>query len=273
MTQITQSTAIAAIYAGTQKTNQKTGTQKTASADSAAKKSKVSGATVGTPELSEKAQEYYEQLKKKFSNMDFILVSEDMKATAQANAASYANPNRMVVLIDEDKIERMAEDENYRKQYEGIISMSAQLSELSQKLGSNASKLKGCGIQVKDGMASFFAVVDKSLESQKKRIEKKAEEKAADKKADTKKRAEKAAAKKQAEKAAEEKQAEKAAEEGRAGKATDAAKAKGEDVVVVTASSVEELIQKINDAIYGSMSDHVLTEEERQIGGKFDYYG
>ena len=27
----------------------------------------------------------------------------------------------MVVLIDEDKIERMAEDENYRRQYEAII--------------------------------------------------------------------------------------------------------------------------------------------------------
>ena len=27
----------------------------------------------------------------------------------------------MVVLIDEEKIERMATDENYRKQYEGTI--------------------------------------------------------------------------------------------------------------------------------------------------------
>ena len=39
------------------------------------KKSAVTnGKTIGDPQLSEKAQKYYEQLKKKFSNMDFILV-------------------------------------------------------------------------------------------------------------------------------------------------------------------------------------------------------
>ena len=55
--------------------------------------------------------------------MNFILVSEDQKENAKANAAGYANSNNMVVLIDEDKIERMASDENYRKQYEGILQM------------------------------------------------------------------------------------------------------------------------------------------------------
>lgn len=44
------------------------------------KKSAVTnGKTIGNPQLSEKAQKYYEQLKKKFSNMDFILVSADKK--------------------------------------------------------------------------------------------------------------------------------------------------------------------------------------------------
>ena len=57
--------------------------------------------------------------------MNFILVSEDQKENAKANAAGYANSNNMVVLIDEDKIERMASDENYRKQYEGIIANAA----------------------------------------------------------------------------------------------------------------------------------------------------
>ena len=85
------------------------------------KNSKVSGKTIGEPKLSDKAKEYYEKLKKKFSTMDFILVSKDMKETAKANAGQYANANKMVVLIDEEKIERMAEDESYRKQYEGII--------------------------------------------------------------------------------------------------------------------------------------------------------
>ena len=42
--------------------------------------------------------------------MDFILVSEDQKETAKAQAGSYANASKTVVLIDEDKIERMAAD-------------------------------------------------------------------------------------------------------------------------------------------------------------------
>ena len=33
---------------------------------------------VGNPKLSEKAQKYYDQLKKKFSNMDFILVGHNI---------------------------------------------------------------------------------------------------------------------------------------------------------------------------------------------------
>ena len=74
------------------------------------------GQTIGQPELSEKAAKYYEQLKKKYGNYDFILVSRDQKENAKANAAKYANGYKTVVLIDEDKIEQMATDEKFRKQ-------------------------------------------------------------------------------------------------------------------------------------------------------------
>ena len=36
------------------------------------KTGKVTGKTVGEPKLSEKAAKYYEQLKKKYANMDFF---------------------------------------------------------------------------------------------------------------------------------------------------------------------------------------------------------
>lgn len=52
-------------------------------------------------------------MKSKFGNMDFILVSKDMKEQAKAMASSFANPNKMVVLIDEEKLERMATDEAF----------------------------------------------------------------------------------------------------------------------------------------------------------------
>lgn len=221
------------------------------------KKSAVTnGKTIGDPQLSEKAQKYYEQLKKKFSNMDFILVSADKKEEAQANAAQYANANHTVVLIDTDKIEKMAEDEAYRKKYEGIISgAQTQLAQIKNGLGSNASHVKGYGIKINDnGTASLFAVIDKSLAAQKERIAKNAktraeEKKAAEKKADKKKTEEKQELKNDKSKKAEEK----------------------EDYVTVTASSVEELLKKINDTIYDSMSDYVKTPQEQLLGQHINF--
>lgn len=198
------------------------------------------GKTVGEPKLSEKAQKYYDKLKSKYGNMDFILVSKDMKQTAEANAAKYANANKTVVLIDEEKIERMANDEEYRKKYEGIISgATAQLEQIKSSMGASVSNVKTYGVKINDGgNASFFAVVDKSLAAQKERIQKKAEEKAA--------------AKKEAAKEAREERLE-------------------EDYVTVSASSVEELMNKINDTIYAAMSDQVETKAERTIGHNIDF--
>lgn len=231
-------------------------TQKTQRAQKTQKKPDYYGRTIGRPELSDEAKEYYEELKKKYSNMDFILVSSDMKDVAKSQAGSYANPNKLVVLIDEEKIERMATDENFRKQYEAIISNAASgLSKFKAQLGSNASVVKSYGMQVNDGgNASFFAVVDKSLAAQRDRIAKHKAEKAAEKKT---------AEKKEAKKAAEERRAEKHAEKVK----------EDEDTVTVTASSVEELLQKINDIIYEEMSNSVETEEEKLLGHYIDFKG
>ena len=229
------------------KTNEASGT----------KKSKVTGKTIGNPELSEKASKYYEELKKKYSNMDFILVSKEEKEAAQAQAGRYANANRMVVLIDEEKIERMAEDENYRKQYEGIIENAASgLSQLQSSLANSSANVKAYGMKVNDnGTASYFAVIDKSLEAQKQRIEKKAEDKKEAKKAEDKKE----------KKAKEEERLEKRRADSKNSDKIDS------ETTTVTASSIEELIKKINDSVYSSMSDNVQTEEELQLGRHIDF--
>ena len=221
---------------------------------SAAKKKPANyGRTIGNPELSEEGQKYYEELKKKYSNMDFILVSKDMKEAAKAQAGSYANPNRMVVLIDEEKIERMATDEKFRKQYEVIIAgAGVKLPQMQKSVGSNPA-VKGFGMQINDGgNASFFAVVDKSLAMQRERIQKNKEKKAEEKKAD---------ARKDAKAAAEEKLKEKRTEKAES----------QEDLVTVTASSIDELIRKINDITYGAMSDYVQTDFERARGQHIDF--
>lgn len=237
---------IAGSYADTAAVYSKSETTKT---DETSGKKKVSGQTIGNPKLSEKASKYYEQLKKKYSNMNFILVSEDQKENAKANAAGYANSNNMVVLIDEDKIERMASDENYRKQYEGIIANAASgISQLASSLSATGTSVKGFGMQVNDnGTASYFAVLEKSSAAQKERIEKKA--------------AEKKEAKKTAEKKAEKKRKE----------TGDVDDTDDTETVTVTASSIEELLEKIKDQEQLFLSDIVKTPQEKNVGQNVDF--
>ena len=146
------------------------------------------GSVIGEPKLSEKATEYYKQLKSKFGNLDFVLVGKDQLQAAKANANSYGNANRLVVLIDEEKLERMATDESFRKKYEGIIAQ-AQMggSKLSAMAANNPSIMK-LGVNTSDdGKGSFFAVCAKSNADVTKRMEEKREAKKEHAKAEAKK--------------------------------------------------------------------------------------
>lgn len=231
----------------------------------ASRKSGDYGKMIGNAKLSEAGAKYYEELKKKYNNLDFILVSKDQKENAKAHAASYANPNKMVVLVDEDKIERMATDENYRKQYEGIIKNAASgISQLKTSLESSgqSKNVIGYGMKVNDnGTASYFAVLKKSSADQKARIEKRAEEKKAEKKAAEK--AQEKAAKKQA----GEEQLRKTHEKNE----TD--KYDNDDTITITASSIEELMQKIGDYSFAERSDLVQTDDEKMVGQSIDFRG
>ena len=233
-------------------------------------KKEVSGQTIGNPKLSEKAYKYYDELKKKYSNMNFILVSEDMKEQAKANASAYANANKMVVLIDEDKIERMAEDENYRKQYEAIIANAVSgMSQLGSSIAATGASVKGYGMQVNDnGTATYFAVLEKSSAAQKERIEKKAAKKKAEEKAKDKK------AQKEAEKERIKKSHDKAEKINDEDVDTDDEDGKinsASDTVIISASSIEELLSKIQNESQKYLSDNILSEKEKNVGQGFDY--
>ncbi len=237
------------------------------------------GNSIGDVKLSDKAKDYYNELKSKFHNMEFIAVSSSMKGQVQKNAASYGNPNKMVVLIDEEKLERMATDDSFRKKYEGIISMSQNKLEAAGKsLAGSGAGIKNFGMSVdKDGNESFFATVEKSQELQKKRIEKKAEEKK-EQKAKEKKKAEKEAAKERLKKAAD-KKAEKA------DRKTDPEKAEhkedaGEDIearekeyLIFHADSLDSLISKVQKYSYDISASRVMTDEERMLGTMVDFKG
>ncbi|WP_051656910.1 DUF6033 family protein [Butyrivibrio sp. AE3004] len=226
------------------------------------------GMTIGDVQLSDKAKDYYNSLKSKYHNMEFIAVSKDMKAQVQQNAASYGNANKMVVLIDEEKLERMATDESYRKKYEGIIAMAqTKMSEAKMGLASSGASVKNFGMSVdSNGKESFFATVNKSSDLQKKRTEKKAAEK----------KAQKLQEKKKAEKKAQEERIQKARDKKAEKEDTDKDDSRIKDdegYVTFEADSMDELLSKVQTYSYNNASGKVMTQAEQMVGTKIDFRG
>jgi hypothetical protein len=240
-----------------------TAAEKSTQTDSTGRTEYTAGSRVGEPKLSEKAAKYYESLKQKFGNMDFVLVSADMKDTAKSLAGSFARPDKPVVLIDEDKIEKMAEDENYRKKYESIIGGAAdQMAGLKNSLASSGADVRGFGMEVKDdGIVSYFAVVNKSLTD--------VQDKVAEKRAE-KKEAEKAAEKKAEKEEAAEKLAEKRAESAE-NMTEEEAKEILSHFETVSADSIEGLLRKVQEFAQNNLTAKNETKAESYVGKNFDF--
>lgn len=251
MGQISNNSAVAS-YASdySYRTEQAKKNESAKETESTGKKSKVAGRTIGEPKLSERAQKYYDKLRAKYSNMDFILVSSAMKDEAERNKGMYQSSKELLVLIDEDKIEQMAADENIRKKYEGILDNAMmQLSQAKKSLGSDANGVKSYGMTIDDhGNASFFAVVDKSLAKQKERIDEKRTENAKDRKEAADKRAEK-----------------------RKDGADETESWNPGNYVTVTANSWNDLFRKIHNIMTTGYEDPHMTQAEKALGQNFDY--
>lgn len=230
------------------------------------------GQSIGDVSLSDTAVKYYESLKARYGNMNFILVSDDVKNSVQANAAAYAGSGKTTVLINVDKIEKMATDSSYRQKYESILTNAqSQLSSIAsaakQKSGGD-SILASFGMSVSEnGDTSMFAVFRKQQKDISTSLTSKRAEKAAERK-----KAEKTQAKKDAEakirkkisdkkeaqektdaaktdrlreaKAAEKREKAKSAEVGDAYGMPDA---DGDDYDMLTSTTAEGLIEKIRD--------------------------
>ncbi len=230
----------------TKETDETTSTD-TQQTTSSSNKVDVSGATYGSPKLSQKALDYYNALKKKYGSLSFVLVASDKKQEAEMMKSSFGNSKNLTVLIDTDKIEKMATDANYRKKYEGIIAKaSVGVSQMASQLGSAAKNVKSYGMSVdKSGLTSYFAEIKKSSNSQKARIEKKSEEKLKAKKEEANK--------------AKKKQAEERIEKNK------------EETVTITANSVEELARKIEEYYQNDMFNYVKTDSEKSVGSQMDF--
>lgn len=197
--------------------------------------------SIGNPKLSDTASKYYEELKAKYGDMEFVLVDDEHIDTAKEQSSNVNTDKSLIVLISESELEEMAVNEDVRKKNEQFIEdAKAQMPDMLKQLKESGASVKSFGIEIKDGSASFFAVIDKSMAAQKERIEAKQEEKRAEKKAEAK----------------EEKVAKPAHKE---------------DLVTVSASSIEELMKKIQDITYEAKADITQTEQEKMIGQSIDF--
>ncbi|MBQ0042334.1 MAG: hypothetical protein KBS85_03275 [Lachnospiraceae bacterium] len=247
-------------------------TQKDSVSDLQQKYGKVSGRTFGNAKLSEKAASYYDELKKKFSNLDFVLVANDSVDQASAMGGALGNKGKTTVLIDVDKIERMAEDEDFRKQYESVIDKgSKQLESMASRLVDDDSIASYGMIVGENGETSFFAVIDKSLQAQRERIDAKREEKR-----EAKREADKEAAKDRL----EEKISQNAEDrrtlynQNRLRKAYETGNGKNpgkSDEVYVSASSLDELFDKLKEqgVVFSENGEKSMTDNSN-LGKNFD---
>lgn len=208
------------------------------------------GTTVGDVSLSDKAKEYYAKLKEKFHGVDFVLVSRDMKEQVEANASRYGNASKPIVLIDDEKIEKMANDPEYAKKYEGIISSSlSKLEAARNSIAASGATIKNFGMSVgEDGKTSFFAVLEKASDAANKIREKNLE----------KHKAEKAEEKKKTEKKKEKERLEELAEDDK-------------EYIEFRSESLEDLIDKVSK--YAFDASAVSLEAQEGLGQTIDFKG
>lgn len=208
------------------------GTEKANKADKTEKKEQV--------QLSDRAKKMLDELKKNYSNMDFIVA--DYETDEEASSYLARGTKEYSVLIEPETLEEMAADEDAKAKYTGILDDAVdQLKDIKDKLGDKKDEVAHIGISVgKDGQVSYFADLEKVGERQKEWIEKSRESRK-EERADQEKRA-------------QEKKNQDIAAQARTKKTR------------VQADSVDELLEKIKGVDW----DQVKSEEKPVTGGRFD---
>jgi hypothetical protein len=210
-------------------------------------------------ELSDAAQKLLEELKEKYSNMDFVVA--DYSSEEEAQELLSGGTKEYSCLIDPETLEKMAADEDVKAQYLNILDEStSDLDEMKEQLGDSGQEVKRLGFTVDDnGQVSYFAELEKNSKAQSERIEAAREKKKAEKKE---------AAEEAEEKEAEEKKAE-AAEARKKEKAEEAYQNTQGGIrrTTVTAATTEELLEKIRSVDWDSVEEASVPA----AGSRFDF--
>ena len=195
--------------------------------------------------LSDAAKKLLEELKEKYSNMDFMVANYSSEEEAQAMLSR--GTKEYSVLIEPELLEKMAADEATKEKYLGIIDeATGNIKSMREQLSDDETKeVKSIGMSIDaNGKVTYFATLEKMNERQRERIEKAREEK----------KEEKAEA---AKKEAEVKKLEKA----------DNPYKEPRKVTTLKADTTEELLELIRNLNW----DEVKAEQQVNAGMRFDY--
>ena len=129
------------------------------------------------PALSKAAQNLLKELKKTYSNMDFIVA--DFETDEEAASLMSRGTAEYSALFTPEELEKMAADEDVKNKNMKILDGAvSKLDEMKTKLGDKADDVTRIGISFgDDGEVSFFAELEKNSEKQLERIEKQREDK------------------------------------------------------------------------------------------------
>lgn len=129
------------------------------------------------PTLSKAAQNLLKELKKTYSNMDFIVA--DFETDEEAASLMSQGTAEYSALFTPEELEKMAADEDVKNKNMKILDGAvSKLDEMKTKLGDKADDVTRIGISFgDDGEVSFFAELEKNSEKQRERIEKQREDK------------------------------------------------------------------------------------------------
>ena len=229
---------------------------------SATKRTEHTKGTIGNPKLSETASSYYEDLKAKYGDVEFVLVDDDQSGMAKEQLANYQGNKSLTVFISESELEEMATNEAVRTQNESLIDNAiTKMPEMIEQMKESGANIKSFGMEIKDdGSVSYFAVVDQSMQAQKDRIE----QKRLDKKEAEKEKLEPLNDAKT--NAKESFSIYKNAKGVHFGNKVSSSK---ENLVTITASTLDDLFVKLQDSVYAT--NQVRTQQEMMVGQNFDF--
>ncbi len=150
----------------------KNGQNKTPKTNSSEKTGKTGKTNKKPVQLSGNARALLQELKKTYSNMDFVVA--DYESEEDASSYLSRSTKEYSVLIDAEELERMASDGEVKKQNLSLLDEAVgKLDEIKDQTGGHKDEVIRMGIAIgKNGEMSYFAELEKAGDRQKEFVDK-----------------------------------------------------------------------------------------------------